>query len=130
MKVKKISLSHKAQKVKYTLYGEDSNFLPMVKWLEKGNPSSRGHSPCRAHIVGCRTQDAVGLYLSFCSGAFLFRGKSVQPYSKTQPMAAIILIRILIIIFLGGGIISLGRSPHLSYPHRSEGREDFLASES
>lgn len=99
----KNSLSDKAQMVKCTLYGEDSNFMPMVKWLKKGIPSSRGHSPCRAHIVGCRTQDAIGPYLSFCSGAFLFRGKSAQPYSKTQPIAAIILIRILIIIFFWGG---------------------------
>lgn len=94
----------------------------MVKWLEKGIPSCRGHSPCRAHSVGSRTQDAVGPFLPLCSGAFLFRGKSAQPYSKTHPMAAIILIPILIIIIFWGGIISLGHSPHLSYPHKSERR--------
>lgn len=77
--------------------------MPMVKWLEKGIPSCRGRSPCRAHSVGSRTQDAVGPYLSLCSGAFLFRVKSAQPYSKTQPMAAIILIRILIIFLRGEG---------------------------
>ena len=120
---KKIAPSEKLHKRSSALVLEQT--VPLGQ-LEKGAPASRVCGPRRAHCVGSMTQHDASAYSLLCSGTFVLREKPAHPYSKAQytwPSVFLILI-----IIWKEKTISLGHSPHLSSPHKREGREYFLAS--
>lgn len=133
MKVKKkISPSDKAQRVESTPFVEKT--VTSCQWLngqKKVFLPVGGAAHARLTVQGAEHRVLQALICPFVlepsSSGRNLHNHTVRP-NPWQPSFLFVFS-----LFLWGGsgrIISLGHSPHLSYPHRSEGREYFLASES